>query len=428
MSTTIKTASFENFMSFSKITCDFDENLNYLIGKNGSAKSTLGLTGIWFVMQGIAEKSSKDSMPIIGERKRFIGKEGPTAKGSIVFHDNVLNCDIIAKRKMTKDGTSITFEGPEGMTLDQNWLNSLFDSFMIAPSTFEKLSSKEQAIALGLDVSSYDQIIKDLKNEYTLTNRELSKIGTPEKVDKVNKVDVIQINTELKAAREFNTLQGELEIPIAELRNEIIGNRKKISDNEEAILILQKEIKDLQEEEPKIIAKAKALSQPDKLKDTEVLETKLTEASTTNEKAVLWDQYQKELSQIDKLKKELDDNKKKQSEQDIVRTEYIKKMKLPFSNLTIDEEGNLLLEGRPIKDPFYSTGERIKIILSLAASRNPELRYAYVQDFNLLDNANQKSIIDFAKESNIQLVIEYIGESKTGFTNAILLQDSEIIE
>jgi recombinational DNA repair ATPase RecF len=99
----VKSIELNNFANYNKVSVSFDDNVTYLIGKNGSGKSTIGITAIWFMFQGIAEKSSGGNTPLIGERFRFIGPNGKTANGEMVLHDEKTGNDIKVIRKLTKD-------------------------------------------------------------------------------------------------------------------------------------------------------------------------------------------------------------------------------------------------------------------------------------------------------------------------------------
>jgi len=150
----IKSIKLENFAKYSHIEVSFDKNVTYLIGNNGAGKTTLGLNAIWFLFCGIAEKSSKGNNPLIAERFRFIGENGASAKGEMVLIDEVRKVKIKVIRKLTKDGTSLSFEAPEGLVLNQEWLNDLFNVFLISPRSFLALDSKKQTEALGIDTST----------------------------------------------------------------------------------------------------------------------------------------------------------------------------------------------------------------------------------------------------------------------------------
>src|SRR5690606_18397042 len=105
-----------------------------------------------------------------------------------------------------------------------------------------------------------------------------------------------------------------------------------------------------------------------------------------NEKAMQYEQYLDKVAARTAKEKELASNKNKQNKIAEERLEYIKNFKFPFSNLSVDEDGGLLLNGKPIKEPYFSTGELLKIIPILISSQNPELKYVFLQDFNLLDD------------------------------------------
>lgn len=416
-------------MGFDHVRVNFDKDVTFLIGKNGSGKSTAGLTGIWVTLQGIAEKAQGGKKPFLGDRFRFIGPNGPSAKTSIVVHDDVLNCDVIITRKTTKTESTVTFTGPPmGVKLDQDWLNSFFDEVMISPSAFENLSPKEQAIALGLDLSEFDEEIKQLKVNYTLINQNIRALGKPEVPKKVEPVAITDLLNEINRLNDFNKAQSDAEYKLKELRGNLENVRTKKKETAEKIDELNRLMEELCRSENDIISTGKNLPKPEPLADLNPLREKLENAESINTQAREYERVMKVYEELDDLNLKLSENKTKQADMERKKMEKIRNMNLPFENLSVSEDGELLLEGRPIKRPHFSTGERIRIILALAASRNPELRYAYVQDFNLLDDDMQKSIINFAKENKIQLVIEYVGKDTSGKENYIVLEDCSVTE
>ena len=149
---TIKSLTLENFAGFDKVSVSFDDNIIYLMGPNGSGKSTIGLTGIWYMFQGIAEKASAENpIPFPGERFRFM-KHSATSKGTMVIHDDKLGCDVMVKKKMTKTGTEVSFEAPDGIHVDKKWLNDLFNIFHYAAehviSLFHEISASRVIVFL----------------------------------------------------------------------------------------------------------------------------------------------------------------------------------------------------------------------------------------------------------------------------------------
>ncbi len=403
----IKSADLINFGIFDELHVNFDPNVTYLVGNNGEGKTTAGKTGVEFVIQGIAERAANKSQhPIIGSRFRFIKEGATSAKGSVLFTDTKFGCDILAKRKITATTTELSFEAPVGITLDQSWLNSLYSEFCLSPESFCSLSGQEQAKLLGIDVSKEESEIKKLKEEYTYINRRLKELGKPVEVDAVEPVDEKILLDKLQKANAYNSQQtvirqsrDEKQRTIERLKQELARTEKELSE----------------------------LPPAKENYDTTKLQQAITTASETNAKARKYVEYQKTISDINSLSANLTDNKKKQSDEEEKKTEKIKKAKLPFKNLSIGEEGELLLDGKLIKPPYYSTGELLMIVPMLLVHTNPELKYMFLQEFNLLDEDNQSKIVKYLTENGYQVVCEVIGGDKTG-TNVIKLRSNKVVD
>lgn len=421
----IKSMSLTNFIGFSNVTVNFDDNVTYLVGPNGAGKTTLGLNGIWFVMKGIAEKGNN---VLIGERFRFIGDDAASARGIIKLYDEKIG-EIVVKRTLTKAGTKLEFIAPEGYMLDQAWLDELFNLYLIAPMRFAQLSPKEQAIALGIDVSSFDKEMKKLKEEYTSINAVYRALQPGEKplVDE-NAVDIESLQAEQKSVsiklNETTLLHNMAKAAIDKIELyeiEIDNLKKKIDyvyksfENETgyplSILFIEGLTEDL-----------KRLSQ----KHSDVT-TKVEASIKSQQNIVLLRKWKEETQKKSDYEELLRINKDLQSLAEQHKIDYLRKLKLPFKNLTIDEEGGLLFNNRPIKEPYFSSGELLAIIPRLMASRNPDLKYVYIQQFDLLDQEKQDKLIKDLTEQGFQLVIEKVGRKIERDGNIIILEDMEII-
>jgi len=479
----IKEMSLTNFSKYDTVTVSFDENVTYIIGRNGSGKTTLGLTGLHFVMQGIAEKASGGADPLIGERFRFIGPKGPTAKGSITLYDEKTMAEIKVMRKLTKTGTELSFEGPEGLELGQKWLNDLFNIFLIAPKKFTELSPKEQANALGIDTEPFDKAIAALKQEHTAINREIKAIDVAP-VEKAEEVDVKalqaqkeELRTKLndlyrqnqaanramretyeaeikridKEVSEFNNLQHRRKTDRENAENawdalQICGYQdcdwgSAIKRWFESLPAVEegKNSEDLYPAAPTNLAnmpegyepsegeRVYIIERPD---DKEMLEldAQIFAAGETNKKALLYAQYEQRVKEKEAKEKLLQENKTKQAAKEEERLAYIRKFKFPFSNLTVGDDGELLLAGKPIKEPYFSTGEILKVVPILLSTSNPDLKYVFLQDFNLMDEDKQKEIADYLTGKGFQLVVEMVGKTKILEKNCILLKDNIVVE
>lgn len=476
----IKEITLNNFAKYDQVTVSFDDNVTYLIGKNGSGKSTLGITAIWFMFQGIAEKSSGGNSPLIGERFRFIGPKAATAKGEMILHDEKTGADIKVMRKLTKSGTDLSFEAPPGYELGQQWLTDLFNIFLISPKKFCDLSPKDQAKALGIDTKKFDDEIADLKKKYTEINAVYRSFGDLPEVEKVEKVDL----TELQAKKEQVRLQlNEMYIANKARNKQVEEARDAACDeidrecnrfNNEQINLenlltevnaARKVLEDAGYDGMEVVKWIDTLGKPQEHKsseqfyppaiinlweqpegyepkegefyfikelpdDTELkaIDQQIIDAGETNNKALLYEQYLQKKAQKETKEKELKANKDAQTAKENERLEYIKSFKFPFSNLSVGEDGELLLNGKPIKQEYFSTGELLKIIPVLIATTQPELKYVFLQDFNLMDEDKQKEIEEYLTGKGFQLVVEVVGKKKLTDKNCILLRDNCIVD
>lgn len=481
----IKDIEFTNFAKYDKVAVSLDPNVTYYIGMNGAGKTTLGLNGIQFIMQGIAEKSTEGKVPLIGERFRFIGPKGATAKGVMTLYDEVKGFEVKVIRKLTKTGTELSFVGPEGMVLDQQWLNDLFNIFLIAPKRFCELSPKEQTKALGIDTKPYDDATAALKAEYTSFNavyRSYGELVEPEKADKVD-VEALQAQKEVikkklnqlytdnklankatetahklacekvdESANSFNKEQDELFVKISAATkafNELFLLGYQGNEVEEFIASLgkcqeKKDAKKLYPVAPTVMAVMPADYQPaagelviinemPDDKEMQDIDKLIADAAETNRKALLYTQWEESVKKKEAQKAELDANTKKQKDKDAERVAYVKAFKFPFSNITVDEDGQLLMAGqdkvfKPIKEPYFSTGEILKIVPILLSTANPELKYVFIQGFNDLDEDNWPQLEKYLTDKGFQLVVEMVGKAPIADKNCILLKDNIVVE
>jgi DNA repair ATPase RecN len=459
----IKEITLNNFAKYDAVTVSFDDNVTYLVGKNGAGKSTLGITAIWFMFCGIAEKSSGGTNPLIGERFRFIGPKAATAKGEMILHDEKTGIDIKVMRKLTKSGSDLSFEAPEGYELGQQWLTDLFNIFLIAPKKFCELSSRDQAKALGIDTKKFDDEIAGYKKQYTEINAVYRSYGELPEVEKVERVDVAVLQAQKKEIADklnskylenkkandvlrlaYEKICKETENECAAFNNAQIALENKIEQANKLYSQLEglgyggyevsdwikslgkpeetKRFEDHYPEQPEYIQEL-----PDR-SELDAIDLQIVAAGEANNNALIYIQYLQKKEQKEVKEKELKANKEAQSKTETERLEYIKSFKFPFSNLSVGEDGELLLNGKPIKEPYFSTGELLKIIPILLSTSNPELKYVFIQGFKDLDEDNWKQLEEYLTGKGFQLVVEMVGKSKVADKNCILLKDNCVVE
>jgi hypothetical protein len=474
----IKEIGFKNFSKYSNVVVQFDDEITYLVGPNGAGKSGLGTVGIQYIFQGIAEKRNKaGDAPVIGERFRFIGPDAKSASGyAILYDENVPGSEIKVIRKMTKDGTTLSFEAPVGMNLDQDWLTDLFNEFMISPKKFLALSSVEQSKALGIDTSMYDAKIKLLKDEFTVINRAIKDFGIIEEVeevkpvvldelrekkkeeaDRLNKLYLSNVDHNKAVKKEWDQANEIIKASSYDHNLQVVRQKKAVTNAETALRMLLDTSYTGNEVSDHIAALKLATEEeitPEMLKERLLPEPELKEAITegfyvkelpdnvtllaidqeiltaveTNQKAKNYTDYLQKLNDKAAKEKELQDNKDSQRDMEQDRTDYIKRFKFPFESLTVDEAGGLMSDGKPLKEPYFSTGELIKLVPMILSAVAGRLKYVFIQDFNLLDDDAQQQVEDYLTGEGFQLVIEYVSKKTLDAQkNCIYLRENKVV-
>jgi energy-coupling factor transporter ATP-binding protein EcfA2 len=468
----LKEISASNFENFDKVMVSFDSSIMYLSGPNGSGKSSL-LNALIVTMQGIGTRSvSKDNHPLIAERFLVIGNKGATAKSGIVLHDNDRNIDIVVKRKITKESSSeLVFDAPDGQVLDQKWLNNLFNEYLISPKKFLSLSPRDQAVVLGIDVSAEDKQIKALKEDFTLIGRELKGIGDIIAVPQVKAVDVSALVKEKQERTLFNNEQearernlndtldalkklkeeyslldhtgADYERIYASL-NQVVSQIEvtEVSDYTQSCLNFVmgkiKSVADIMRIKKEKISKGDAyytsLPSFEPLKDITQLDFQIAQASETNVAASKYQDYLKAVKKQQELEQRKEINKEDQSVWQQKRIEKIQSFNLPFADLDINEEGELTLKGRYIREPYFSRGELCKTVpmLIIAAMKNSgreiEFPFVFLEDYSLLDSDVQNEVVTYLAEQGFQCALEVVSKEISDKPNHIYLRDNHIVD
>ena len=417
----VKKVVLQNFKGFTSVEASFDENVTYLVGKNGTGKSTIGVDSIWAAMQGIAEKpANREIKPIIGDRFLFLNDKEKPANIILYLRDEKLKVDITVKRKITEGETKVSFEGPETIKLDQGWLNDLFNAFLISPRKFIALTPKEQALELGIDLSEIDAKIKAKKEDLRVKNAQVKAFGTLVQVEEVQHIDINDLLKKRGDIVEFNGLQIERKNLIDKANTTMAELKRQKESLEEQLKTIESRISAGEE----LIKKA---TKPELHKSLVEIDRDLEGAQVNNDKAGAYTTYLQKKKDKEALESEalvLEEDKTSLLKQ---RTEKIKEMKLPLAELSINEEGELMFNDRFIKREYFSDGELIMMVPIILSMKQSDFKYIYVQDFNLLDEDNQAKIIKFLTGKGYQLVIEYVGKPQPGQDNVIELKNFKVV-
>lgn len=411
----IKKLKLKNFGKFTDFECIFDDKVTHLVGVNGAGKTTIGITAIWAGLKGIAERS-KDA--IIGERFRFISSGAKSADLQIDVFDENTGEVVVVKNHMTAQGNQITCEPVQ----NKEWLFDLLNVAFLSAKNFSQTNGKQQALLLGIDTSKYDTDIKILKDQYTLINREIKAFGDLEEIEITTSVNITKlIDKKEDIESEYYGKQRKVDE----------HNRNYIQRTEQKNQCLTK-IDNLKEQLEKCKEWLKNNPDIEKQKDVdkpnlETLRNQINNAQETNHRADDYQHYLEKKKQKTKKENELLDNKVNQNNVEQNRLDYIHSFKFGFDGLAVDYEGNLMLDGRPIREPYFSKGELEMIIAKLYVSQNPTLKLRFIDDFELLDEDNQKKIVNDLLKQNFQIITAEVGKKlKTGHT--ILLKECKIVD
>jgi hypothetical protein len=299
--------------------------------------------------------------------------------------------------------------------------------FLLCPKKFTELSGREQARILGIDTAEIDLRLKQTKEDFTFLNRELKQFDGLTEPAKAERVNVSALNMQKNEILTFNRIQDEKSKAIELAENDLRRKNIEIEEIEKEISRLEQKKERLEADFTAIDGAKQKLDKPELKKVTDDIDRQINEAGAINLKADQYAEYLRKKEAKEKKEAEIKSNKRKQGEIEEERIRFIQSKKLPFKNLTVDEDGNLLFDGKPLKDPYFSTGELIKIIPILLASQNQELKYVFIQDFNLLDEDRQNEVEKYLTEKGFQLVIEYIGKEPVQDKNCILLKDNQVV-
>jgi DNA repair exonuclease SbcCD ATPase subunit len=421
----IKAAMAKNFAAISEISVNFSDTITYLCGANGSGKTTLGLHLIWFVLQGLSQKGSG----LIAERYRFIGEGGKSAKGTIEIQDEQEKVTHTVTRKLLKNKTELEIKSSDNLVRGQEFLDSLFSAILINPMHFSELSSKAQALALGIDTGSFDAKRKELEQDRLLVGREATRLqGAADscgQIEKTEKVSIAGLLRERQEIVEFNevvrgkkTACEQLQAKAYELGVHMIELQEQLQAAEQEHSVVIRNIIDFEKE----------MAQP---KDLTEIDRKIEGAEDQNARARVYEKSLEDQQAAETKQAEYQAKKDEIGQLDKDRAKYLQDQKLPFSNITINEDGELRLNNKPFCQPYFSTGECLKfgakIGARLAEKQGRKLDYIYIPDSQDLDEKNRETLFADLVKQGFQVVAEFVDLEKQKEGYSILLKESQIL-
>ncbi len=408
---TVEAAEIINFAGLQQFKVNFDQRLTYLVGPNAAGKSTIGKSAFFFGLEGIAEKGTHYK-----GRGSFVGQWGDEAKTIIKLRDDKGTYTVTRAMNDQKQ-TQFSVVADDGRALDQKWLDGLFKSLMIAPMDFAAMKPKEQAMELGIDTSEFDEKISAKKQDFTFINRQLSDFGEITVPPFCERVDVSELNRQKNEALAFNREQERKKWELAQKKEQIDNLDTQIAELKQKLQIAMVTREN----------RAKELSQlprPEPIKDTTTFDKVMEELDRQNQEAVLYEQAVEKSRQKEAKKQELEANKLEQKRLREEKTAYLQSLGLPYDTMTIDDDGGLLMDGKPIAEPYFSSGELWAIIPRIITKLNPTFRYVFIQGWNMMDKTRQANLVNDLLGLGFQLCIEVVDETDTG--GVIVLTENDM--
>ena len=222
---------------------------------------------------------------------------------------------------------------------------------------------------------------------------------------------------EMKVSEEAKS-QG-IKDKIIDLKNQIALLEKDLENRnniiEENVKNIKESYKDksdkLQEEKKsseKFIADNKAI-------DIEVLEADLKEADEMRSYIAIADELKSKVKILD-VKKEESETLTHKIE--FMRTKpamLLKTVKMPVDGLSTDNNGNVLINDRPISN--LSGGERIKFVMNIVRATAGELKIILIDGFEKLSPKGQAEFIDECKGDGFQYIITKVTDGELKITS-----------
>ena len=100
---------------------------------------------------------------------------------------------------------------------------------------------------------------------------------------------------------------------------------------------------------------------------------------------------------------------------------------MPWTNITITDEGEFRLNDKPFCSPYFSTGEILKFGSRIGSKLKDGLKYVYFPCSNNLDDKNREATFKILVDEGFQIVAEWVGSEKKK-DSSILLKEMRVVE
>lgn len=418
----ISKLKLKNFAQFEDFELMFNDDITHLVGINGAGKTTIGCTAIWAGFKGIAEKSKTGAL--IGERFRFITEGKKSLDIEITLYDETTRQEIVLKRHITKSTNTIKITPAKGGEISREYVENLFNVSFLSASHFSALTGQQQAAAMGIDVSTYDDQMATVKETAKDYRRDIKKIGELVEVEECEKKDIDALYLKQKLATDHNEAQKQTHLSWERYTKDLKDYEKDIAELETQYA---EDMELLKERQGVAMREKQKLPPIDECKDVGAIQAEIKDIVQANEAYFKYEAYTTSLLELQTLQGNLQENIKKQADISDMRDTYLQSKSFGIKGLQIDGKGNLTKDGKLIRPPYFSKGELELLVARIGINLNPELKVRFIDNFELLDEDNQVKLVRNLTKKGFQIITAMVGKVAPG-DNSVLLKSCAVSE
>jgi DNA repair exonuclease SbcCD ATPase subunit len=442
----------ENIKRLTAVEISPEGNLITIGGKNGAGKSSV-LDSIAYALGG--QKLVPERPIRKGQDQASVEVElsdGITITRRFWLQSTMCNCgtephnELCDSLKKTTVKSDLVVKNKDGLkfTSPQATLDKLLGQLSFDPLYFVKAEPTVRHTILkrlvGLDTTEIDEKRLDAFQKRTSTNKQLkavlAKLNYSPKHEDVpaEEISVDEVSKEMHKAEVLREKAISADQEVMKVQSLLDTNRQRELELEADIAELETELKKketlLKHQEKQVKAyqidleqcKIKAATAKAEVPDAEEIGKRLKEIEEINAKVRDNKVYEETKSDYSSVNSEVEELTKIIETCDKEKKERIAAAKYPVEGLSI-EDNAVMFNGIPFKQ--CSTAEQLKISVSIGLTLNPELKILLVRDGNSLDSDSLKLIAQMAEETDSQLWLERVAETKEGAM--IMIEDGSVI-
>lgn len=405
-------------------------------GNNGAGKSTL-IDSIFMALSGPKNYGGSKLA------WKVIHKDSDKAMVAATLGNDDRTLEV--KRSITRRddggaGGSLVIKDSDGKRLTQEWLDSILTEFTVDPLGFARKPAKEQSRIFqelaGLDIEQMDRDRADAYEERKFANRRVKEMAAEAKAaecEPAERLSAGTLDSDLSAVAERNRARQGADADVRVAKAKAEASHAPIERAEREIADLERQLEEARQRKAALEEAAEgakqALADCEKKRaalgreeDEEQIREKLRVLNDHNARADAYESYQRKVKALDEQRREAEAMDQKVKDLDRQRKEALSGSKLPFSNVEIDDDAGLMINGVAFSE--MSDGEKIRVSTRIGMALNPELRLICVRDGAYLDEASLATLRELSKKYDYQVIVEVVGDQEGDDT--IMMRDGRV--